>query len=266
LAPKPAAPVPPFAQGGALDAPATMDFSGGLSDALWSAGSGTQPAAVPASAPAAAPASAPGPAPAPAPTPVPAPEPAPAAAPSPAAAPATAANADGEADSEAPVEIAPKPKPIRESPPPKQWRCKAGKVIFQEEESSFDLFILEEGKVEIVVSEERVAVVDKPGVVLGEIGALLKRPRSAMVRALTPCTFTIYRDFEALMAHDPDKLLEVAKILAQRLADTNARIDKVFGILYQAKIREDVIDNVGLALQGKKPKAHEKSFWEKLGF
>lgn len=166
------------------------------------------------------------------------------------------------------VIAAPKPKPRRECPPPKQWRCKAGKTIFQEDESSFDLFILEEGKVEIIVAEERVAVVDKPGSYLGEIGALLRRPRSAAVKALTPCTFTIYQDFESLMQHDPDKLLEIARTLGQRLADTNDKIEKVFGILYQAKVKEEVVDNVALAWQGKKPKPNQKqkSFWAKLGF
>lgn len=171
-----------------------------------------------------------------------------------------------EADEEL-VIVAPKPQPKRESAPPKQWRCKAGKTIFQEEESSFDIFILEEGKVEIVVADERVAVVDKPGVALGEIGALLRRPRSAMVRTLTPCTFTVYRDFEALLHHDPDKLLEVARTLAQRLADSNDRIQKVFGILYQAKVRDEVVDNVALAFQGKRPKPNQKQgFLAKLGF
>ena len=174
---------------------------------------------------------------------------------------------DLDADEEL-VIAAPRPKLQRESPPPKQWKCKAGKTIFQEEESSFDLFILEEGKVEIVVADERVAVVDKPGVVLGEIGALLRRPRSAMVRTLTPCTFTVYQDFEALLNHDPDKLLEVARTLAQRLADSNDRIQKVFGILYQAKVKEEVVDNVALAFQGKRPKPNQKqqNFWSKLGF
>ncbi|MBM3269723.1 MAG: Crp/Fnr family transcriptional regulator, partial [Candidatus Sericytochromatia bacterium] len=166
------------------------------------------------------------------------------------------------------VAIAPKARPVRETPPPKQWRCKAGKTIFQEDESSFDIFILEEGKVEIIVAEERVAVVSTPGVVLGEIGALLKRPRSAAVKALTPCTFTVYQDFESLMQHDPDKLLEVARTLATRLADTNDKIQKVFGILYQAKVKDEVVDNVALALQGKKPKPNQKDkgFWAKLGF
>lgn len=159
-------------------------------------------------------------------------------------------------------------RPKRECPPPRQWCCKAGKTIFQEDESSFDLFILEEGKVEILVAEERVAVVDRPGAFLGEIGALLRRPRSAAVRALTPCTFTIYQDFESLMHHDPGKLLEIARTLGQRLADTNDKIEKVFGILYQAKVKEEVIDNVALAWQGKKPKPNQKQkgFWAKLGF
>jgi CRP-like cAMP-binding protein len=176
---------------------------------------------------------------------------------------APAAETEAEAEVYA---IAPKPKPQREAPPPKQWKCKAGKTIFREEESSFDIFILEEGKVEIIVAEERVAVVSTPGLVLGEVGALLRRPRSAAVKALTDCTFTVYQDFEALMHHDADKLLEVARTLATRLADTNEKIEKVLGVLYQAKVKDDIVDNISLVLRGKKPKPHQKQgFLAKLG-
>ncbi|MEB3299453.1 MAG: Crp/Fnr family transcriptional regulator [Candidatus Sericytochromatia bacterium] len=153
--------------------------------------------------------------------------------------------------------------------PPKTWTCGPGKPVFKDGETTYDVIILDEGEVEVLVGDERVAVVKGPGAVLGEVGALLRKPRSATVRALTPCSFTVYRNFESLMAHEPAILLQVARTLAERLAGTNERIDRVFTLLHKAKVEEDIVEAVAETMQGARVKGEDlvrRGFWSKLGF
>ena len=138
-----------------------------------------------------------------------------------------------------------------------------GQYVFREEEHSFELFVLEEGTVEVIVSEEKLTEISEPGSYLGEIGALLKRPRAATVRAKTACRFTIYPDFKALAEADPAVMLKIAETLAQRLVDMNERVDRVWGVLYRSRVGQDVIDSVQAAVRGEKrvPVAPPKKKW-----
>ncbi len=142
--------------------------------------------------------------------------------------------------------------------PPSQWDCKPGKVVFQEGEESYDLLILEEGTVDIFVGNEKLASLEGPGVFLGEVGALLRKPRSAKVKAITPCRFTVYKDFDSLMAHDPRALLKIAKSLAGRLSDSNEHFEKqvtrAFSVLRHHKIKPEILDEVDTVFSGQKKK------------
>lgn len=146
---------------------------------------------------------------------------------------------------------------------PQQITYAPGQYVFREEEYSFELFVLEEGTVEVFVSEEKLTEISEPGAVLGEIGALLKRPRAATVRAKTACRCTIYPDFQALTAAEPAFLLKIAETLAQRLVDMNERMDRIWTVLYRARVGQDVIDQVQAAVRGEKrvPVAAPKKPW-----
>lgn len=127
-----------------------------------------------------------------------------------------------------------------------------GQYIFREEEQTYELFVLEAGTVEVIVSEAKVTEISTPGAYLGEIGALLKRPRAATVRAVTPCRCSIYPDVQALAAADPEVILKIAETLAQRLVDMNERVDRIWGVLYRSRVGEDVINAVQAAVRGQK--------------
>lgn len=145
---------------------------------------------------------------------------------------------------------------------PQVLTYKPGQYVFREEEHSFELFVLEEGTVEVFVSEEKLTEISEPGSFLGEIGALLKRPRVATVRAKTPCRFTLYPDFRALAESDPSVMLRIAETLAQRLVDMNERVDRIWGVLYGYRVGSEVIDAVQAAVRGEKPQlASTKKKW-----
>lgn len=153
---------------------------------------------------------------------------------------------------------------------PQKWECNPGKVVFQEGEESYDLLILDEGKVEVFVGDEKRATLEGPGAFLGEVGALLRQPRSAKVKAVTPCKFTVYKDFDSLMKQDPQRLLEIAKSLAGKLARSNdlfeRQVTKAFNILREHKIKPEIIDAVDVALGGKKKKTSAEPKRSFLGF
>jgi CRP/FNR family transcriptional regulator, cyclic AMP receptor protein len=81
------------------------------------------------------------------------------------------------------------------------------------------LLILKKGTVVILNGSTEIARVDHPGAVIGEIAALLDRPHSADVRALTDSQF--YVADATLIDKDPAALLHVARILAGRLVEAN---------------------------------------------
>jgi CRP-like cAMP-binding protein len=61
-----------------------------------------------------------------------------------------------------------------------------GELLLREGEAADDLYVLVEGSCEALLSGEVLNVVHAPDV-LGEIGVLQRRPRTATVRARTDC-------------------------------------------------------------------------------
>jgi CRP/FNR family transcriptional regulator, cyclic AMP receptor protein len=96
----------------------------------------------------------------------------------------------------------------------------AGLVIEQGERTG-ELLVLVSGEVEVLRDGVRVARAAEPGVVFGEMSALLGGPATATVRALTPAVFAVIAEpREFLIAH-PEVSLYVAELLARRLNALN---------------------------------------------
>ena len=74
--------------------------------------------------------------------------------------------------------------------------------------------------VSIVKGGAEIARVAEPGVVFGELSALLDQPHTADVRTLETSQFHV-ADAAALLAQDRVALLYVAMVLARRLDDAN---------------------------------------------
>lgn len=98
-------------------------------------------------------------------------------------------------------------------------RYDTGDILIPEGPSSGLLFILIDGAVEVLRGDVRVSLVDEPGAVFGEISALLGRPHSATVRAMTPVTVHRIEDAESFLQMRPEIVFHVARILARRLID-----------------------------------------------
>ena len=78
------------------------------------------------------------------------------------------------------------------------------------------LFVLAEGAVEILKGDLRIATVDRPGSIFGEISVLLEVSPTATVRALERTRTFVAEDGSAFLAR-PELALTIARMLAQRL-------------------------------------------------
>ena len=95
-----------------------------------------------------------------------------------------------------------------------------GETVLSEGTKTGRLLILKTGIVRIVKGGTEIAQVADPGVVFGEISALLDKPHTADVRTLEPSQFYV-ADAAAFLVQDPAALLYIATSLARRLDDTN---------------------------------------------
>lgn len=92
---------------------------------------------------------------------------------------------------------------------------RAGEAVLTAGSKSGQLLILKKGAVAILKESVEIAKVQEPGAVIGEVSALLDRPHTADVRALEVSQFHVAD--AALIEKDPNAVLHVARILAQRL-------------------------------------------------
>jgi CRP/FNR family transcriptional regulator, cyclic AMP receptor protein len=98
----------------------------------------------------------------------------------------------------------------------------AGEAVFTEGTRTGRVLILKSGSVGISKSGTEIARVAEPGAMLGELSALLDLPHTADVHALEPSEFHV-ADAAQLLA-DPEALLFVASVLAQRVVGANGAL------------------------------------------
>ena len=101
--------------------------------------------------------------------------------------------------------------------PAKKREVPAGTVLLSEGHTSGHIYVLAEGRIEVVRGQTQVAVVSEPGAVFGEMSVLLDTPHTATVRALSQATVYAYADAAAFLKSDPEVAFAIARLLAQRL-------------------------------------------------
>ena len=92
-----------------------------------------------------------------------------------------------------------------------------GEPIVREGGKSGHLFILIEGRLEVIKGDSVVAVLTEPGAVFGEMSVPLNRPHSASVRAASDSVVYELDDAIIFLREQPAVVLLIAQLLAQRL-------------------------------------------------
>ena len=93
----------------------------------------------------------------------------------------------------------------------------AGTFVLHEGSKTGHLFVLLEGRLEVIKGDSVVAVLTEPGAMLGEMSVLLNQPHTATVRAASDSTIYEFSDPASFLRDQPAVALLIARLLAQRL-------------------------------------------------
>jgi CRP-like cAMP-binding protein len=98
-----------------------------------------------------------------------------------------------------------------------QRQVPAGTFLIHEGGKTGHLFILIEGRLEVIKGDAVVAILSEPGAVLGEMSVLLDQPHTATVRAASDSLVYELDDAAGFLREQPEVSLLLARLLAQRL-------------------------------------------------
>jgi len=106
-------------------------------------------------------------------------------------------------------------------------------ILFYEDDSSRESYLLLGGDVEILKAGRRVAVISNPGSFIGEMSTLLQKMRTATVRALNQVILLEIPEetFLEFLQYAPQLAFNLASNLAARLDRTTERLKKAQGHL-----------------------------------
>jgi CRP-like cAMP-binding protein len=101
-------------------------------------------------------------------------------------------------------------------------RVAAGAEVLHEGGRTGHLYVLIEGRLEVIKGDAVVAVLTEPGAVLGEMSVLLDTPHTASVRAALDSTVYEIDDAASFLRKQPAVAILIARMLAQRLNVANS--------------------------------------------
>jgi len=123
-----------------------------------------------------------------------------------------------------------------------------GEVLINEGDPGGDIFVLESGRLVVERNGVAIAIIDEPGVMVGEMSVLLGRPNTATVRAEKASAVRVIRDAVAYLERQPLVALRVAELLARRLDATSAAlVDSQHG---KAPAESGLFERLAAALSG----------------
>lgn len=100
----------------------------------------------------------------------------------------------------------------------------AGTELIEQGGKTGDLIVLREGEVEVLRDGEFVFSTRQPGAIFGEMSVLLDRPHTATVRAVSDVQVFVVSDAIKVLERHPALLLQIARLLAQRVNATTAQL------------------------------------------
>ncbi|MBK8085006.1 MAG: cyclic nucleotide-binding domain-containing protein [Devosia sp.] len=100
----------------------------------------------------------------------------------------------------------------------------AGAELIRQGGRTGTLIVLKEGEVEVLRDGRFVSSIRQPGAIFGEMSVLLDRPHSATVRAVTDVQLYVIADALTVLEAHPAWLLQIARLLAQRVNATTAQL------------------------------------------
>ncbi|MBS0560620.1 MAG: Crp/Fnr family transcriptional regulator [Proteobacteria bacterium] len=125
-------------------------------------------------------------------------------------------------------------------------RVPGGTVLLPEGARTGRAYVLVDGRIEVLRGDTQIAVCDEPGMVVGEMSALLDAPHTATARALDDAKVIAIEDAAGFLREHPAMLWQIAGLLARRL---NAATGYVADLKRQFADREDHLAMMGEVLE-----------------
>jgi CRP/FNR family transcriptional regulator, cyclic AMP receptor protein len=122
----------------------------------------------------------------------------------------------------------------------------AGTLVLHEGGRTGHLFVLIEGRLDVIKSDTIVASVSEQGAVFGEMSVLLDKPHTATVRAAADSIVYEINDAASFLRQQPAVALLIARLLAQRL---NVATTYLADIMHQYAGHGDHLAMIGDILQ-----------------
>lgn len=123
-----------------------------------------------------------------------------------------------------------------------------GEIIIREGEQDKALYLLKSGKLGILKSDRLVAEISSPGMLFGETSILLDQPRSATVKALTPCVVEVYQvDIDEMLENQPQIIKLTLRSLAERLVEATNKLYRC--MLAEDKSRTAMSDSAAISFE-----------------
>lgn len=103
----------------------------------------------------------------------------------------------------------------------------AGTDLIEQGGTGGTLFVLKSGEVEVKRDGRFVASIRQPGAIFGEMSVLLGQPHSATVTTVSDVQVFVISDALAVLEAHPSWLMQIARLLAQRVNATTAQLVKL---------------------------------------
>jgi len=125
-------------------------------------------------------------------------------------------------------------------------KVSAGTFVLHEGATTGHLYVLIEGRLEVVKGDTIVASITEPGAMVGEMSVLLDQPHTATVRAASDSTIYEFGDAASFLRGQPEVALLIAQLLARRL---NVATTYLADVMHQYAGHGDHLAMVGEVLQ-----------------
>lgn len=99
------------------------------------------------------------------------------------------------------------------------FNVRTGSVLCEEGDRTNEMFILNRGNLAVFIGGKKVADINEPGTVIGEMALLLGEPRSATIKAITDCNLTIVKpeNLKSVAEANKEFFLNIAYNLSKNL-------------------------------------------------
>jgi CRP-like cAMP-binding protein len=127
-------------------------------------------------------------------------------------------------------------------------RYPKGQVIFHKGDEGGSLYVLQQGRVKVIIpspqGEEVILTILSAGEILGELSLIDGEPRSATVEALEETEALCLRreDFLRLLSIRFEAVLGVLKVLSRRLRDTDALLAETHFLDVTSRLAKKILD------------------------